>query len=404
MVALYNPVSRHRPWQFGRAVELLAAHRAPGTPVVVGRDVGQPGEAVRLVTLAELPDAPVDMRTVVIVGSSTTRLVTDPPAGRAYTPRTYPAPPPAPPRRPRPAPRRPWRPAGPGGEGRALDHHHRQPQRAGGDQLGGGGGRPAVLGHDRVDAVLGEQRQLVVVGRTGPGPGRLDAQGQGIGRPRPNGPGTRRRSGRTAPARSVRSTGTPGVARGLHGGGGGLQVGHARPAVAVGGPPRRPLDPQARDPDVVGGGDGVPAHVGGEGMGGVDQHVDPLGTQVGGEASPPPKPPTRVALAGATGAVVRPANDVVTATWGRAASERARAEASLVPPSSSTRTSSPATAGRYGPPPPSGMLCGSPRGKTHGLGVGGQTPSKMAARRRSSQLAQERQRLDQPGQARGAAG
>lgn len=93
VVALYNPVSRHRPWQFGRAVELLAAHRAPGTPVVVGRDVGRPGEAVRLVTLAELPDAAVDMRTVVIVGSSTTRLVTDP-AGRAraYTPRTYPAP------------------------------------------------------------------------------------------------------------------------------------------------------------------------------------------------------------------------------------------------------------------------------------------------------------------------
>ena len=93
VVALYNPVSRHRPWQFGRAVELLAAHRHPDTPVVVGRDVGRPAEAVRLVTLAELPDAPVDMRTVVIVGSSTTRLVTDPSGRvRAYTPRTSPAP------------------------------------------------------------------------------------------------------------------------------------------------------------------------------------------------------------------------------------------------------------------------------------------------------------------------
>ena len=61
--------------------------------MVVGRDVGRPAEAVRLVTLAELPDAPVDMRTVVIVGSSTTRLVTDPSGRvRAYTPRTYPAP------------------------------------------------------------------------------------------------------------------------------------------------------------------------------------------------------------------------------------------------------------------------------------------------------------------------
>jgi precorrin-3B C17-methyltransferase len=95
VVALYNPVSRHRPWQFGRAVTLLAEHRSPGTPVVLGRDVGRPGEAVRLVTLEELATAPIDMRTVVIVGSSTTRLVTDPTgARRVYTPRRYPAPPP----------------------------------------------------------------------------------------------------------------------------------------------------------------------------------------------------------------------------------------------------------------------------------------------------------------------
>lgn len=92
VIALYNPVSRHRPWQFGRAVELLAGHRAGSTPVVLGRDVGRPAESVTLVTLDELPAAPVDMRTVVIVGSSTTRWATTPTGERrAYTPRDYPA-------------------------------------------------------------------------------------------------------------------------------------------------------------------------------------------------------------------------------------------------------------------------------------------------------------------------
>ena len=41
--AFYNPVSRHRPWQLGRAVEVVRRHRSPDTPVVVGRDVGRPG-------------------------------------------------------------------------------------------------------------------------------------------------------------------------------------------------------------------------------------------------------------------------------------------------------------------------------------------------------------------------
>ncbi len=95
VVALYNPRSRHRPDDFGRAVEVLCRHRDDATPVVLGRDVGRPGESVRIVTLGALADpegqAQVDMRTVVIVGSSQTRTV-DGPDGRrwAYTPRTYP--------------------------------------------------------------------------------------------------------------------------------------------------------------------------------------------------------------------------------------------------------------------------------------------------------------------------
>jgi precorrin-2 C20-methyltransferase / precorrin-3B C17-methyltransferase len=90
VIALYNPASRHRPWQFARAVEVLSAHRDPATPVVVGRDVGRPDEHVRVLTLDALASAGVDMRTVVVVGSSTTRVLAEGPAGaRVYTPRWY---------------------------------------------------------------------------------------------------------------------------------------------------------------------------------------------------------------------------------------------------------------------------------------------------------------------------
>jgi precorrin-2 C20-methyltransferase/precorrin-3B C17-methyltransferase len=91
-IAIYNPASRSRTKQLVEARELLLAHRAPETPVVIGRDVGGPAESVRVTTLAELDPATVDMRCLLIIGSSQTRAV-----GRAdgstfvYTPRTYPA-------------------------------------------------------------------------------------------------------------------------------------------------------------------------------------------------------------------------------------------------------------------------------------------------------------------------
>lgn len=91
VLALYNPVSRHRPWQLGRAMEVIAAHRDPATPVVVGRDVGRPAETLDVVMLADVDLARVDMRTVLVVGSSTTVVVDRPGRRRqAYTPRSYP--------------------------------------------------------------------------------------------------------------------------------------------------------------------------------------------------------------------------------------------------------------------------------------------------------------------------
>jgi precorrin-3B C17-methyltransferase len=92
VIAFYNPISRHRPWQLGRALELVGRYRAAQTPVAVGRQIGRAAESVRVVSLATLDPATVDMSTVLLVGSSTTRLVSGRPlASSLYTPRRYPA-------------------------------------------------------------------------------------------------------------------------------------------------------------------------------------------------------------------------------------------------------------------------------------------------------------------------
>lgn len=92
VIGLYNPISRHRPWQLGAALEIVAGHRAARTPVVQARDVGRPTEHVETVSLGTLDTSTVDMRTILLVGSSTTARFTDA-AGRSwvYTPRWYPA-------------------------------------------------------------------------------------------------------------------------------------------------------------------------------------------------------------------------------------------------------------------------------------------------------------------------
>ncbi|MHC8316387.1 precorrin-3B C(17)-methyltransferase [Pseudomonas sp. LB3P31] len=89
-MAFYNPISRSRPWQLGRALEIVALHRDPETPVVLGRDVGRPGQTLRVTTLGQLSPEQVDMRTMVLIGSSTTRVFprADGPSW-VYTPRSY---------------------------------------------------------------------------------------------------------------------------------------------------------------------------------------------------------------------------------------------------------------------------------------------------------------------------
>ena len=88
VLAVYNPASRTRTWQVGAMRELLLEHRDPATPVVIGRDVSGPREDVTVVGLADLDPADVDMRCLLIVGSSQTKW--DRGSGRVYTLRRYP--------------------------------------------------------------------------------------------------------------------------------------------------------------------------------------------------------------------------------------------------------------------------------------------------------------------------
>lgn len=84
VIVIYNPASRSRTTQLAQARRLLLAHRPPDTPVIIGRDVGRPGEDVTVTTLADLDTDRVDMACLLIIGASGTS-VTD---GRVWTRRS----------------------------------------------------------------------------------------------------------------------------------------------------------------------------------------------------------------------------------------------------------------------------------------------------------------------------
>jgi len=89
VIALYNPISRARPWQLGAALERLRIHLPATTPVVLGRAVGRSDERIAATTLDTVDPAAADMATLIIVGSAQTRMIDRP--GRPpliYTPRS----------------------------------------------------------------------------------------------------------------------------------------------------------------------------------------------------------------------------------------------------------------------------------------------------------------------------
>ena len=85
VVSLYNPRSKSRDWQLGKVREILLGYRPPDTPVGIVKDAYRPTQEVILTDLASLRPESVDMLTIVVVGSSQTRVV----AGRMVTPRGY---------------------------------------------------------------------------------------------------------------------------------------------------------------------------------------------------------------------------------------------------------------------------------------------------------------------------
>jgi len=88
VIALYNPVSRARPWQLASAIERLHRYLPSSTPVVFGRSAGRPDEQINVTTLDAAATMHADMATLIIVGSRQTRVIAR--VGRSplvYTPR-----------------------------------------------------------------------------------------------------------------------------------------------------------------------------------------------------------------------------------------------------------------------------------------------------------------------------
>ncbi|NDJ19501.1 precorrin-3B C(17)-methyltransferase [Myxacorys almedinensis] len=85
VTALYNPKSQTRTQHIAIAQQIFLQHRAPTTPVALVRSAYRPDEAIRLTTLEQLSDEPIDMLTTVLIGNQSTQLYCD----RMITPRGY---------------------------------------------------------------------------------------------------------------------------------------------------------------------------------------------------------------------------------------------------------------------------------------------------------------------------
>ncbi len=89
VIALYNPTSKARPTQLDTAFALLRARKSDATPVLFVRAAGTPEARLTVTRLADARAGMADMRTLVLIGASTTRAIPRP--GRDpwfYTPRS----------------------------------------------------------------------------------------------------------------------------------------------------------------------------------------------------------------------------------------------------------------------------------------------------------------------------
>ena len=85
VICLYNPKSRSRTGYLAQAAALIGQHRLPDTPVGIVRNAGRAEEKAWITTLEKLPEEPVDMFCVVLIGNSQTYVQN----GKMITPRGY---------------------------------------------------------------------------------------------------------------------------------------------------------------------------------------------------------------------------------------------------------------------------------------------------------------------------
>lgn len=90
-MAFYNPRSRSRPEGFARALDILREACGPDRLILFARAVSSDHEDLRVTTLADATADMADMRTMVIVGSSQTRMIERKGAPIIYTPRSVPS-------------------------------------------------------------------------------------------------------------------------------------------------------------------------------------------------------------------------------------------------------------------------------------------------------------------------
>lgn len=87
-MAFYNPRSKSRPEGFAKTLDILKDACGDDRPVIFGRAISTPDQTIRVVPLSETEPEMADMRTMVIVGSSQTRLIPRDGAPLIYTPRS----------------------------------------------------------------------------------------------------------------------------------------------------------------------------------------------------------------------------------------------------------------------------------------------------------------------------
>jgi precorrin-3B C17-methyltransferase len=85
VIVLYNPQSKKRNWQLGKAREIILRHRNKNTPVGIVSRAMREGQHIEIATLGDMHTAQVDMQTTVFIGSSTSSAYME----FMYTPRGY---------------------------------------------------------------------------------------------------------------------------------------------------------------------------------------------------------------------------------------------------------------------------------------------------------------------------